>query len=221
LLRTDNTQFYCYSSGCLSLVFAFLNASLHSTFDACQDIQHRLFNGTLRRSDMVEHLLHRVMPNPTSSNSSDANATIANLHSDEVGFHDFLSRVHILVTSASDGVRAAKADSHPSLVDLLVKTTYIPFVTGDAVALLQPHSDSGVDYYLDGGFSRALHPGCQHQVPSVPLTVSSFMYTLHPGMDKRTAYELWELGRAASPPPTVSNPRPAFAFSAKSTLVQT
>jgi hypothetical protein len=199
LLRTDDTQFYCYSSGCLSLVFAFLNTSLHSTFDTCQDIQHRLFNGTLRRSDMVEHLLHQVMPT-CDSNLSTTNAAIANIHSDEVGFHAFLSRVHILVSSASDGVQVAKADSHPTLVDLLVKTTYIPFVTGDAVALLQPDSESGVDYYLDGGFSRALHPGCQHQVPSVPLSVSSFVYTLHPGMDKRTAYELWELGRATSSP---------------------
>jgi hypothetical protein len=115
-------------------------------------------------------------------------------------FENFLSRLHILVTSAGDGVQVMKARNRESLFDLLIKTTYIPFVTGDSIALMRRRQDDAVEYYLDGGFSKALHPECQHSVPGVPLSITSALYTLHPGMDKQTAYSLWEMGRSAPPP---------------------
>jgi hypothetical protein len=150
---------------------------------------------------MVEALLHEIIPHTLHANgtcSSTMNYCLAS--GQALDFEDFLSRLHILVTSASDGVEVMVARDRESLVDLLIKTTYIPFVTGDSIAILRNQSDDAMQYYLDGGFSRALHPECQHRVPSVPLSLSSVVYTLHPGMEKQTAYGLWEMGRTAPPP---------------------
>jgi len=50
------------------------------------------------------------------------------------------------------------------------------------------------NFYLDGGFSRVLHPVCAYDL-RVPLTWVNMMYTLHPGMSQEQVHELWQSGR--------------------------
>jgi hypothetical protein len=70
-----------------------------------------------------------------------------------------------------------------------LKTTWIPFVTGRGVL-----ADDG-GHYLDGGFSRVLHPKCDHEV-YVPVTWNTFIHTLNPGFDRKLVNEFWEMGQA-------------------------
>jgi hypothetical protein len=171
----DRYDYYCYSSGCLSLVIAHLNTSVDSAYDACQEIQIGWLNGTLSRYDLVNHFLEKLVPESKI---------------DGAGWQAFLSRLNILVTTAGRGAEVLKARDRDDLVDLLVKTTWIPLVTGNGI--LQKDGE----HYLDGGFSRVLHPPC-HQKVQVPNTFATAVYTLHPGLDREAAFDLWHLGRSA------------------------
>ena len=81
-----------------------------------------------------------------------------------------------------------------------------PFVTGDTMFLQQqrlqqeeePHSnDSLMEYYVDGGFTRVLHPQCETEL-YVPITIESIVHTFNPAMNEQTAYEFWIWGQQYS-----------------------
>ena len=167
-----NRDYYCYSSGCLSLVLAFWNTTLDDTFDACFQLQQAWLDGNITRYDLVNGFLDHFMSASTLDHMN------------------ILSRLHILVTTASTGVHIETATSLAELRDLLIKTTWIPYVTGEGI--LQQTQD----YYLDGGFSRSLHPVCE-QTLTVPLTWKTGLYTLDPSFEKSTAVEFWSMGQQA------------------------
>jgi hypothetical protein len=148
-----------------------------AAFDTCGDIQMAWMDGTLSRYDMVNHFLDRlVAPHHVAS------------------VPPFFDRLRVIVTSTSQGVDATQPSNRDELVDLLVKTTWIPFVTGSRWFLEQDG-----DRFVDGGFSRVLHPECDHKVV-VPTTWATFVHSLNPGLGKDIVYQLWEMGKAAEYP---------------------
>ena len=171
--QQTNFDYYCYSSGCLSLVLAFLNTTMDETADACYDIQDRWIDGTLSRYSLVMHFVERLVT-----------------PSDVDRITPILDRLNILVTSTSQGVEILKPSNRAELIDLLIKTTWIPTVTGRGMLR------QGGDRYLDGGFSRVLHPPCNHTI-SVPTTWTTFVHSLNPGLGRETVQQLWELGKSA------------------------
>ncbi|GKY93911.1 hypothetical protein MPSEU_000358000 [Mayamaea pseudoterrestris] len=170
-------NYYCYSSGCLSLVLAFLNTTIDETVDACYEIQNGWMQGELSRFDMVNHFLNRLVT-PTDVNR----------------IEHVLHQLNIIVTTASRGVEIVQPSNRSDLIDLLIKTTWIPIVTGQGVALEQDG-----ERYLDGGFSRVLHPPCNHSV-WVPTTWTTFVHSLNPGLGREAVYQLFEMGKSADHP---------------------
>jgi hypothetical protein len=166
-------DYYCYSSGCLSLLLAFLNTTVDSAYETCSSIQTSSLAGNLSQYELVDYFLDEFAPESVES----------------AVLEDFLPRLNVLVTTANAGVEIQTPTNRRELVDLLVKTTWIPFVTGRGVMV----DDDG--HYLDGGFSRVLHPKCDHEV-YVPVTWNTFIHTLNPGFDRRLVNEFWEMGQA-------------------------
>jgi hypothetical protein len=166
-------DYYCYSSGCLSLLLAFLNTTVDSAYETCSSIQTSSLAGNLSQYEMVDYFLDEFAPESVES----------------AVLEDFLPRLNVLVTTANAGVDIQTPTNRRELIDLLVKTTWIPFVTGRGVLT----DDDG--HYLDGGFSRVLHPKCDHEV-YVPVTWNTFIHTLNPGFDRKLVNEFWEMGQA-------------------------
>lgn len=170
----EKYDYYCYSSGCLSLVLTHMNKTVDEVFEAGQSIQTRWMGGNLSRYDMVDDFVSQLIP-----------------EEDFDRIEPFLSRLNILVTTVSDGAEASKADDYDSLVDLLIKTTWIPLVTGNGILR------KGEGMYIDGGFSRTIHPRCDRAV-RVPVTWNTFVHSLNPGFGRETVYELWDIGQSAA-----------------------
>lgn len=106
-----------------------------------------------------------------------------------------LPKLNILVTSRGKGVEVIQPRSRSELIDALKRTTWIPFVTGEGVMWPDSEQETALqEFYLDGGFSRMLHPSCAYDL-RVPNTWVNMMYTLHPGMSQGQVNELWEAGR--------------------------
>ena len=193
IVDLENNNYYCYSSGCLSLVLAYLNTTVDDVFQTCHGIQHGWRNGTLSRYEMVNVFLDQLVTGR-----------------DFDRLQEFLPRLHILVTSSNHGAEIGVARTREELVNLLVQTTWIPFVTGQGwleepetvrrnhgMTDRQCSSRSSRNKYLDGGFSRVLHPSCQHAV-HVPLNWNTIVHTLNPSFGRETAFHLWDIGRSAA-----------------------
>jgi len=151
-----------------------MNTSADAVFDVTFDIQSRWLNGTLSRYEMVNDFLEQLVPRGEFST-----------------LEPFLPRLNIIVTTASDGALTENAADYDTLVDLLVRTTWIPMVTGKGILR------EGREMYLDGGFSRTIHPPCDSTV-RVPITWSTFVNTLNPGFGLETALQLFQMGREAT-----------------------
>jgi hypothetical protein len=167
------SDYFCYSSGCLSLVLAFLNTTVDETFDACNDIQNNWVSGDTSRYDLVVHFVDRLV----------TDQHVARIQS-------LLHRLNIIVTTTSQGVKISQPSNREELVDLLIKTTWIPLITGRGVL------EQDGERFLDGGFSRKLHPTCDHTVV-VPTTWTTLWNTLNPGFGRETVYKLFDMGRTA------------------------
>jgi hypothetical protein len=174
-------DYYCYSSGCLSLLLAFLNTTVDSAYETGSFIQTSCQTGAMRQYEMVDYFLDDLVP----------------AHVDDL--EDILPHLNIIVTTLSHGVQIQTPSNRSELVDLLVKTTWIPFVTGRGIM-----TDTDGGQFLDGGFSRVLHPVCDHSM-HVPLTWDTFLHTLNPGLDRKLVYKLWALGQAVQELPLASS----------------
>ena len=98
-----------------------------------------------------------------------------------------LSKIQILVTTSENGVEILQATNREELLDLMIKTTWIPALTGWGFL-----SDNK-DVYLDGGFSRYLHPQCEYQL-ELPLIWETLVHTFTPSLTRETIQELWHAG---------------------------
>jgi hypothetical protein len=205
----SNTNFYCYSSGCLSLLLSNLQYvnikqnNFTSVVDLAYDAAHRSqslwLRGEINQYDIVETFLLDVIINPIRKGYIDKESIIK-----------FLPRLYILITTGTEGAQVKRAESVEELIPLLRKTTWIPFVTGrgfgnghDSTSNCRTHQSSSCtnittsfsndNWFLDGGFSRTIHPPCEHTI-SVPTNWMTVIYTLNPRMRRETVVSLWNMG---------------------------
>jgi hypothetical protein len=170
-------NYYCYSSGCLSLVLAALNRTVDDTYSTCQQIQTDWMEGRTSRYGMVQRFLDELITDD-----------------DVQRIQSFLANVNMLVSTQSEGVVAIQATTRDELVEGLLQTTWIPIVTGKGV-----YRQENGGHALDGGFSRVLHPACQYTA-RVPTTFVSFFHTFNPGMKKETVDLMYAMGRSTKHP---------------------
>lgn len=184
--KLHDYDFYCYSSGCLSVVLAGMNVSVSDAFGVCYDIQQSWLSGNMSRFDIVDVFLDGLLGDDAYSDRLDA----------------FLPNLNILVTSKGKGVEVVQPQTHQQLVQALKQTTWIPFVTGEGVLRPTNKTSSSDDatcpatedeFYLDGGFSRVLHPPCEFDL-WVPNTWINMLYTLNPALTPDMVDILWQDG---------------------------
>jgi hypothetical protein len=188
----DETRFYCYSSGCLSLLLSRTN--LDDVFAHTSAIQDEMRAGTLSPYHVVERFVNQSIVHESRQcydydNDNDRDDDNDSCSPAARWIQDIAPSLHILVTTWNDGVRAKRPSTLDELADYLVQTTYIPFVTG-AGEFLKVDDEQ---YVLDGGFSRALHPNCDVSI-HVPWTLDNLLHSLNPLMSKETARKLWQQG---------------------------
>jgi hypothetical protein len=160
---------------------AAMNVSLDDATFTTYNIQQAWMAGNMSRFEIVDAFLDQVID-----------------HSEETEekIEHFLPKLNILVTSRGNGVKVIQPSNRQELVSALKQTTWIPFVTGEGV--LRPSTvvveTENNDFYLDGGFSRMIHPVCEHDL-YVPNTWVNMLHTLNPGLNRKHVDELWHSGR--------------------------
>lgn len=169
-------DYYCYSSGCLSLVLALLNTTVDAAFSACADAQRDWLDGQISRFELVDNILDKLV-----------------LEVEPHRLEPHLPRLNIIVSTTKDGAQVHQASNRDELMDLLIKTTWIPLVTGQGILNVDN------ERYLDGGFSRVLHPPCQHTA-AVPITWDTLVHAFNPGFGRETTFSLYAMGQAADHP---------------------
>lgn len=183
------TNFYCFSSGCLSLVLAAHHRE--TVYEAATSVQEDFMtHRTLAQYNVVESFLNRTLlhKNKCGLAGSDESCRISNW------IDDLLPNLHIMISSWNSGVRLEVASSLEELIDLLLQTTYIPLVTGPPRML---ETNNG-DFVLDGGFSRMLHPACGTTVAVPLLDRRHLLHSLNPAMSKESIWDFWEDGKLAA-----------------------
>jgi hypothetical protein len=147
--------------------------------------------GSISQYDIVDEFLKSTILDPIELG-----------YIDESDLLKFLPRLNIIVTTAKSGAESIQANSVSELLFLLRKTTWIPFVTGEGVGKnvnilpdFSHQNDDGddSDWFLDGGFSRVLHPKCEHTL-YVPLNWQTTLHTLNPGMTHSDVTDMWRMG---------------------------
>lgn len=192
-LHTTNHLYYplpfLYLAG---VVLAAMNVSLSDALSLSFGIQQSWLAGNMTRFEMVDHFLEGTLGDEEYAERMES----------------FLPNLNVLVTSKGKGVEVVQPASRNELVLALKQTTWIPFVTGEGV--LRPNDDDNsyttgdcpaneedMDYdefYLDGGFSRVLHPACEFDL-WVPNTWINMLYTLNPAMTSSQVETMWTEGR--------------------------
>lgn len=154
------------------MLLAFLKVSADDAWRAGFDVQ------SLWKENRLPN--HAVVP-------TFLNRTVLPILEDDSGTLDFLPQMNFLITT-NNGVESHQAKNKEELVDLMIKTTWIPFVTGHGI-LYQNGS-----YFLDGGFSRHLHPKCEHALHA-PSTWGALVHSLNPGLPRDLVQSFWNMGQ--------------------------
>lgn len=209
-------DYYCYSSGCISILSVFLNRSLEEVYDAASASQNSWMSGNQSRFDIVDYFFEELVPPDDAGFGFAGGHTGSDIppdddHGDEEGWvdscpwnsdssescqrKDFLPRIKILVTTLSDGYRVVESRNRKELKENIMKTTWVPFLTGWGVMpTTETDENNHKMVYLDGGFSRVLHPECETEL-SLPLVWETLVHTFSPGLSRDQVQTLWERGK--------------------------
>jgi hypothetical protein len=109
------------------------------------------------------------------------------LDQDRYMMERFIPRIKVLVTTASGGLQVMEASTRQQLKDGILKTTWVPYLTGWGLCLDEE------DVYLDGGFSRLLHPKCSVDL-YLPLIWETIAYVFSPGLSQEQVSHLYHTG---------------------------
>lgn len=160
----------------IGVLSVFMNRSLHEISEAAFAAQIAWKSGNRSRFELVDFFFDAVVPQE--------------LEEDAELMKRSLSRIKVLVTTLSDGgFKVLEPSSRQDLKESILKTTWVPYLTGWGL----PLDDEDGMYYLDGGFSRLLHPKCQTSL-HLPLIWETLVHTFSPGLTKEQVYRLWQSG---------------------------
>mmetsp|Transcript_4924 Transcript_4924/g.9152 ORF Transcript_4924/g.9152 Transcript_4924/m.9152 type:complete len:209 (-) Transcript_4924:1196-1822(-) len=167
-------DYYCFSAGCLSILSAFMNKSLDDVSEAAFAAQHAWTSGNRSRFELVDFFFDELVP--------------GELDEDAEMIERVLPRIKVLVTTVSGGLKVVEATNRQELKDGILKTTWVPYLTGWGFSVDEE------DVYLDGGFSRLLHPECETSL-HLPLIWETLVHTFSPGLTREQVQRLWQAGR--------------------------
>jgi hypothetical protein len=161
-----------------------MNHTVDTVMDAALWSQERWMNQNISRFDLVQDFFDSLVP-PTDHNDDDDDDD--NQQSSQQLLKVLLPKLKILVTTKSNGLEILEASSREELLDFMIKTTWVPVLTGRGMLF------DDQDLYLDGGFSRFLHPECEYRL-DLPVTWETVVHTFTPSLTKDTIRELWTAG---------------------------
>lgn len=166
----DN-EYYCYSSGCLCAALSLANKTYDEVLSAAVEAQNLWSEGMISRYDIVPHFINSILDD---------------VNTDETIFQ----KLNVLLTTKGTGVTAKRPQTAQELRELLIQTTWIPFITGSALWI----QDTSIgQYHMDGAFSSTLHPPCDRRI-DVPCTFDIMRNVLNPFLDQVGAKSYYEQG---------------------------
>ncbi|KAL3943730.1 MAG: hypothetical protein SGBAC_002200 [Bacillariaceae sp.] len=144
--------------------------------DAALLSQERWQGNQISRFELVHDFLETLVPIDESSS-----------YEKEQQLQQAMSKIQIMVTTGENGVEILQATNRDELLDLMIKTTWVPALTGWGFLTDQN------DIYLDGGFSRYIHPECEYYL-ELPVVWETLVHTFTPSLTRETIRELWDAG---------------------------
>lgn len=169
--RLEEKNFYCYSSGCLGVLSVLTNTSVDDMMDHAFTVKNSWKNGEITTYDIVPEFVNRLI---TAFDNDGINGLV-------------LDRLNIITTTFGVGTNIQKANTTHELREMLLQTTFIPFITGKGLSI-----EENGNKHIDGGFSRYSHPKCQTYL-AMPFRMD-FIWTLSPNLSKEKVLELWNAG---------------------------
>jgi len=107
-----------------------------------------------------------------------------------------LPRIKVLITTLSDGgYKVVESRNRNELKENILATTWVPYLTGWGFLVPTDERDAKTEQlgYLDGGFSRTLHPKCEAEW-NVPFMWETLVHTFSVGMSQEQVQTLWKKG---------------------------
>ncbi|CAB9509787.1 expressed unknown protein [Seminavis robusta] len=157
----DNTDYYCFSAGCLATVAALSNITVFDVHDTAFAIQDLWKSGEISQFQVVEEFVDYLIAKGSEEGTLNAES---------------LAKIHVITSKVSPSkdswLAAPKLDTIvrtpqnlEELKETLLQTTWIPGATGD---------DWTLDGHLDGAFTSSNHPMCQSSVDLPKLSLTSW-----------------------------------------------
>lgn len=157
---------------------ALLNLTLEETSDAGIAAQEAWLAGNITIYEFTELFMNNLISIPSFHDDDD--------FPKHRQLEAILPKIKLLVTSPKHGGTEVKeATNREEFIDLMIKTTWLPFVTGWGIL----HEGRS----MDGGFSRRLHPECEFEV-YVPIYWEITKNTFTPAISREDARQYWSTG---------------------------
>lgn len=166
-------DYYCYSSGCIAAMASLTNLTLEQSTNAGIATQEEWLDGSVSIYEFTQPFVAKLLAGV-----------------DDETLEAILPGIKILVTSPyHGGAEVHVATNRQEFSDLMIKTTWLPYVTGWGML----HEGRS----MDGGFSRRLHPKCDFDV-YVPIYWEITKKTFTPAISRSDAFDFWRAGFAHS-----------------------
>lgn len=188
----DNTNYVCFSAGCLGSVAILMDIPMQEMACMAQAAQTAWKTGQVQSHYEVVPLFVQGM---VYRNFSLAECRVEPTETTTLeNPQDWLSQLHILTTTKSPSSLLPHAvmrtpSTLDELYDMLIQTTWIPFATGKG------WSHQG---HFDGGFSLWQHPILQSDtvvtLPSPLHNLKLWLQSLNVNMGVEQAYQFWNEG---------------------------
>jgi len=183
----------------IGILSVFLNRSLDDVYNFASNAQNAWRKEQkISRFDLVDYFFDELVPQTiddhdfgSNNTTTTSTSTIANTN-----LESFLPRIKILVTTISDGYQVVEAKNRQELKEHIMKTTFVPYLTGWGLFLrtnTNDDDDDDMQFYLDGGFSRMLHPKCDIEL-HVPIMIETLFDTFNPSLTHKQVTKLYKKG---------------------------
>ena len=161
----DTKSFYCYSAGCLGVVAALSNYTVGELSDSAFGVQRRWRAGDIDRYHVVDEFVKGLLKEKPISVQC-------------------LSRIHIITADAKLRPIVRQANSLLQLHEMLLQTTWIPFVLGNG---FWKHG------HMDGAFTVGPHPSCAHAL-HLPRMWDLFFNVVNVNLGEDMVRKFWKAG---------------------------
>jgi hypothetical protein len=151
-----------------------MNKSLEEVSEAAFAAQNAWTSGNRSRFELVDYFFDSLVQSEAEY---------------ELELERAIPRIKVLVTNLSGGFEVVEATNRKELKDSIIKTTWVPYLTGWGL----PRDSNDVVPYVDGGFSRLWHPQCETRL-DLPLIWETLVHTFNPALDNSQVQRLWMAG---------------------------